>query len=547
MLLIPRIKNEISRSCEVSFPFALTLQSCTDGEKAVKALEYFLPQCTVVTLSEGAIITAVKTDLSAEAYRLTVTLERIQIEYGDYLGLRNALSTLALSARVKEDGIAFPVFSTEDAPACTYRGIMLDPARGNPPFDEFCNVLILAAKCKLNTFHFHLAENVGLSVEMDCLPREYLHKTYFTKEQVKQLNELCDILGLEIIPEFDMPAHASKLVELFPNLACDSPEDTQHQGTWAICTGTEETYALYEKIIDEVLKMFPKSRYFHMGGDELEFADRIPKNPKILCYWTTCSKCKAFREKHGLQDRTEQYYYFANRINEVVKKHGRKMMMWSDQIDCTRPVGISTSILMQFWRIAHSGRGPHYGCSFDEQLNMGYQLINSHHPETYIDEPGYINDEKIRTWRWDERPQCSEKNKKNVLGGELCAWNYGDVNPKYIFHSRRLPVTIALMGDKLWNGDILPYGEEYEKALTRTILGAKTPVDLNIFVGIGALIPPCTEAWSYPENVTCSDDELLTLIEILDKDYYAAGDEFRAKIYRQCLIYTLKNRNGATE
>ena len=94
------------------------------------------------------------------------------------------------------------------------------------------------------------------------------------------------------------------------------------------------------------------------------------------------------------------------------------MMMWSDHIDCVRPVGMSTDILMQFWRIAFPGRGPYDGCSFDEQLNMGYTLVNSFYPETYIDEETYMNDEKIRTWRWDRLPTCSEGNRKQILGGE---------------------------------------------------------------------------------------------------------------------------------
>jgi len=469
----------------------------------------------------------------------------VEVEYGDYLGLRNALSTLALAAKAEGDLLYLPALETEDAPACSYRGVMLDPARGNPPFDEFCNVLIHAAKCKMNFFHFHLVEHQWLSVEMDCLPKEYRYEKCFTKEQVRELNELCDVLGLEIIPEFDMPAHATKLIEYFPQLACNPPEDTP-QSTWAICTGTEETYALYEKIIDEVLEMFPNGHYFHMGGDELEFADLAHKRPNSLCHWTVCSKCKEFRKKHGLRDRTEQYYYFANYINELVKKRGRRMMMWSDHIDCTRPVGLSTDILMQFWRIAGPGRGPYDGCSFNGQLDMGYQIVNSHYPETYIDETPYINDEKIRTWRWDERPKCSEENRKNVLGGELCAWNYGDPNPKFLFHDRRLPVTLALMGDKLWNGDGLPYGEEYSKALTRNVLGAETPEGLDIFPFIGALIPPCTEAWSYPDQVTCSDDALLAAIQTLENGHYLAGDAFRAKIYRKCLLYTLKNRKDET-
>jgi len=539
-MLIPRIKNEIFLGGMTRFPLSLTLKADSFGEKAAKALEYFLPQCTV-TLGDAADITAKQTDRAPETYTLSIQNGAATIEYGDYLGLRNALSTFSLAGKIRDGGLTVPEFSTDDGPACEYRGIMLDPARGNPPFEEFCNVLILAAKCKMNFFHFHLAESQWLSVEMDCLPREYRYEKCFTKAQIRELNELCDILGLEIIPEFDMPAHATKLIEYFPDLACDPPEDTP-QSTWAICTGTEATYALYERILDEVLEMFPNGRYFHMGGDELEFADIAHKRPNSLCHWTTCSKCKEFRKQHGLKDRTEQYYYFANYINDLVKQRGRRLMMWSDHVDCTRPVGMSTDILMQFWRIAAPGRGPYDGCTFNGQLEMGYQIVNSYYPEVYVDEEVYMNDEKIRTWRWDERPKCTEENKKNILGGEMCAWNYGDVNPKFIFHDRTLPTAIALMGDKLWNGDLLPYGEEYDLALNRTIFGATTPDGLNIFPGMGSRIPPRTAAWSYPDRVTCSDDDILATVATLDGGTYLAGDAFRAKIYRKCLLYTLKNR-----
>ena len=542
-MIIPRLQNATNKSTFTRFPLSLTLNAGEYSEKAKLLLQYFLPQCTV-SVTEDACIRAEKKDLAPESYEIDLHDRIAEIRYADYAGLRNALSTFALSVKKEGETLILPEFSAADAPACSYRGVMLDPARGNPPFEEFCNVLIFAAKCKMNIFHLHLAENVGLSVEMDCLPAEYRHEGYYTKAQVKELNELCDILGLEIIPEFDMPAHATKLIQLFPQLACEPPED-EPKSTWAICTGTEETYTLYEKIIAEVLELFPKGRFFHMGGDELEFADLAHKRPNSLCHWTVCKKCKEFRKLHGLQDRTEQYYYFANRINEIVKKHGRRMMMWSDHIDCTRPVGMNTDILMQFWRIAFPGRGPYDGCSFNEQLNMGYEIVNSHYPETYIDETPYISDEKIRTWRWDERPKCSEENKKKILGGELCAWNYGDKNPKFIFHDRRLPVTIALMGDKLWNGDILPYGIDYELALNRTVLGAETPEGLNIFPGIGALIPPCTDDWSYPEKVTCSNEEIENAVEQLKQsDCYKEGDAFRADIYRKCLEFTLTHRKA---
>ena len=539
-MIVPRLRNGTTPSTETRFPLTLVLNAGEYSQKAASLLAYFLPQCTVTSGSPPQI-EATQANLPPESYEIDVRDGKAKIRYADYAGLRNALSTFSLSARWEGEFLILPEFTAADAPACEFRGILLDPARGNPPFDEMCNVLILAAKCKYNYFQFHIAEHQWLSVEMDCLPAEYRHPRCYTKTQIKELNELCGVLGIEIIPDFDIPAHATRLVELFPEIACEPPEDAI-PSKWAACTGSEETYELYEKIIDEVLELFPNGTYFHMCGDELEFAEKAHKRPNSLCHWTICRKCKEFRKKHGLKDRTEQYYYFANYINDLVKRRGRRLMMWSDHIDCTRPVGMSTDILMQFWRIAAPGRGPYDGCTFNGQLEMGYQIVNSYYPEVYVDEEVYMNDEKIRTWRWDERPKCTEENKKNILGGEMCAWNYGDVNPKFIFHDRTLPTAIALMGDKLWNGDLLPYGVEYDLALNRTIFGADTPEGLNIFPGMGARIPPRTAAWSYPDRVTCSDDEILATIAKLDGGTYLAGDAFRAKIYRKCLLYTLKNR-----
>ncbi len=539
-MIVPRLKNEPQNPNTLSFSRTLTVSAGEFTEKAVKLLGYFLPYGTF-SAAESGQIEGILTDLPSEEYELTVKEGKVTAKYGDYLGLRNALSTFALSVKLRGDALVLPEFSAADAPACTFRGILLDPARGNPPFENFCNVLILAAKCKYNYFQFHIAEHQWLSVEMDCLPAEYRHPRCFTKAQIKELNGLCDVLGIEIIPDFDIPAHATRLVELFPEIACEPPEDAI-PSKWVACTGSEKTYALYEKIIAEVLQLFPNGKFFHMCGDELEFAEKAHVRPNSLCHWTICRKCKEFRKKHGLRDRTEQYYYFVNRINRIVKGHGRRLMMSSDQIDCTRPAGIDLDVLMVFWRIAMPGRGPYDGCSFDGQLSLGYQVVNAYYPDTYIDEETYMNDETIRTWRWDERPKCAPEHKKQIVGGELNAWNYGDEDPHYAFNDRVLPTTVALMGDKLWNGDVLPYSAEYDEALNRTVFGAGTPEGLNIFPGIGARIPPRTAAWSYPDRVTCSNEEIERILKTLNEGRYLAGDSFRAGVYEKCLRYTLNNR-----
>lgn len=540
-MIFPRVKKEISAKSASAVCGMLSLS--VDGEyaqDAVKALSLFLPEAEV-KLANKAVITAKKSGVISENYHLISQNGRVLIEYSDYLGLRNALATISLMAFIQDGVLYLPDTEIIDFPECSHRGIMLDPARGVMPFERLKNDLILAAKAKMNIFHFHLAESEGLAIEMDCMPESMLLDGAYTKKQVTELCELCRVLGLEIIPEYDMPAHSKRLTAAFQALRCDT--DLENPSGWSVCPGTEQTYEVYERIISELVNKFPGGRYFHMGGDELEFRDEGALKYDQLCHWDECRKCKAKMQKEKLADRQELYYYFVRRINDIVKKHGRQMIMWSDQIDCTRPAGIPDDVIMQFWRVAGKGRGPYEGCSMQRQLEMGYTLINSHYTETYVDFESYMTPEKLGTWRWDERPECDGKYKKNIIGSEVCAWEYGN-QKDYPHYSYSLPSAIVMMANKLWNGEKDEFISEDAAAITRTLLGARVPQGFNVFKAIGDILPPRQkDVRSYPDKVTVTDKEIEDIISVLsDNELFHAGDAFRAAEYIKCAQYTLENR-----
>jgi hypothetical protein len=247
--------------------------------------------------------------------------------------------------------------------------------------------------------------------------------------------------------------------------------------------------------------------------------------------------------EEGLADKQDLYYYFTNRINEIVKANGRQLMMWSDQIDCTRPAGLSMDILMQFWRIAARGRGPHDGCSFQGQLDYGYMAINSYFPNTYIDIEQYMNSENFATWRWDEIPEVSEERKGQIIGGEICAWEYGNRNG-YTYYDHSLPSAIVLAGDKFWNGLKKAYGREEEIAVTRALLGAAVPEGFNVFDAIGDIYPPrSAEKICYLEKVVCGKAEIEKIAKVLSDDsLFAEGDRSRAAVYKRCAEFAIENK-----
>ena len=533
-MFLPQVKNSKN---EISFFLPFKIKICVEQEQREKfqaLLGHFFPgvSASFADTSE-AHITAVRVPkkVNDEEYRLEVKEGGIYIEYFSYLGLRNAAATIAMTAEATDEGFYIKTATIEDYPVLSHRGIMLDLARGIKNYEMVCADAVLAAKSKMNYLHLHLFDSIGVCMELDSMPEKCRLEGYYTKEQMKELIKLGDVLGLELIPEFDMPAHATKLPSVVSEISCDIPEDVENTN-WTVCPSTEATYKFYEAVINELVELFP-SKYFHIGADELEFLD-LPEL-KQTCHWHLCSKCKKLMEQEGFTTKQELYYYFILKIYEIVKKTGRTMVMWSDQIDCDRECPLPRDIIMHFWRVAAEGRGPTKNCSMNALLKMGYKVINSHYPETYNCAESYMSAKSLRDWRWDERPECDEELKKNVFGSELCVWEYGN-EVGYYHYYRTLAPTTVIMGDKLWNGVDIDYTEEYETALTRAVLGAHTPKGLNIFKCFGSVLPPRCKEFAYYDDIRCTKEEIketLSLLESMKTTEY--GNKKRAEAYIESL------------
>ena len=531
-MIIPRVKDAQLEDAFLVLPVELKIAGDVWGSKAAKLLKLLLPQSQPQAAEEGEIRCLRSENLVSEAYTLETDASGVKLAFGDYLGLRNGIAALSQLIRVTPEGLTLPVLRISDAPVCSHRGVMLDIARGVKDFDQFCAEMVLMAKARMNVLHIHLNDGQGFGIRLKSLPAEVCWEDAYTEDQVAKIIELADILGLELIPEIDIPAHGDKLLTVLPQLRCAVDPET-HPSPWTVCPGKEETFAVLEKVIREVCGIFP-GRYFHMGGDELDFAD-VPKINQ-LCYWDECPDCKKRREEEGLADRSELYYYFVKRIHAIATDCGKRLMMWSDQLDADKTEQLPQDILMQFWRTAGRGRGPVHSCTMQQQLTLGHQVVNSRYQDTYIDVESYLSEEKLRQWRWDLRPECDPEQAGNILGTELCCWEYGN-EAGYPHYWTSLPSGIFLMADKLWNGDDLPDNREYGIALTRAVLGAAVPEGFHLWHCFGSLIPPRTNKCNiYEETATATAIEKAEILEILgNRRYFAPRDFIRACAYKQRL------------
>ena len=119
-----------------------------------------------------------------------------------------------------------------------------------------------------------------------------------------------------------------------------------------------------------------------------------------------------------------------------------------------------------------------------------------------------MNTDKIIDWHWANCSKDKSEAEDKIIGSEFCAWEYGN-KEKCSHYEYTFAPSVVVMADKLWNGDKLNFTDEYQKAVTKALLGCLTPDDLNLFKCFGAVIPPKDDSLAYFENIKCDKAEFL--------------------------------------
>lgn len=147
--------------------------------------------------------------------------------------------------RKYEGKIRIPAVSITDAPRFPHRGAMMDVGRNFLPKEEVLKFLDLMAFYKLNKFHFHLTDDQGWRIEIKkypklteigsyrkqtqighsdyYFPRRYDGKEkrgYYMQEEIKEIVKYASDRFITVIPEIEMPGHASAALASYPELSC---------------------------------------------------------------------------------------------------------------------------------------------------------------------------------------------------------------------------------------------------------------------------------------------------------------------------------------
>jgi hexosaminidase len=328
-----------------------------------------------------------------ESYQLDVASDRARLVANTCTGALRGMETFAQLISPGPEGYFAAAVHIEDRPRYPWRGLMLDVARHWMPVAVVERNLDAMAAVKLNVFHWHLSDDQGFRVESKRWPK--LHQlgsdgNFYTQAEVQHIVAYARDRGIRVIPEFDIPGHATSWLAGYPELAsAPGPYDIQRR--WGIFEPTldptrEETYHFLDAFLDEITPLFP-DRFFHIGGDEVEETQ-----------WKHSTAIQAFAREHGLADSAQLHTYFNRRLQELLKKHGKTMVGWDEVLS----PDLASDTVIQSWRGAQSlseaGRKGYRGI-----LSSGYYLDHLLPASThYAVDPG---------------------DGENILGGEACMWS----------------------------------------------------------------------------------------------------------------------------
>ncbi len=341
-----------------------------------------------------------RTDFGREEYALTVTDKETIVEASCEQGFRLAQATLR---QLEDENSILPCVTLHDRPRYAYRGLLLDCVRHYFPISEVKRVLDQMALVKLNALHWVLTNDQGWRLESKAFPK--LNETggpFYTTDEIREVVDFAQQRGIEIIPEIDMPGHMTALLAAYPEYSCSGqPVKTARAGgifPIILCAGQEKTYELIEKLLDEILPLFPGER-IHLGGDE------APKRE-----WKKCPYCQKKMQEEHLANEDALEGYFLNRIIQIAGKHQKKVICWNEAL---AGGNLDPNVLIQYWTVQHAEEAKRF-------LEEGGKVIYSDVFNYYFDYPHYFT--PLSRVYQDPQEMDDLDVSNRVEGLECCLW-----------------------------------------------------------------------------------------------------------------------------
>jgi hexosaminidase len=316
--------------------------------------------------------------LGRDGYALEVTSDRVTLRALAPAGFAHGVQTLRqllppeIESSAPPVGVVWSVPSVRirDVPRFGWRGLLIDTSRFFIPKDLLVRELELMALYKLSVLHLHLTDDQGWRLEIDAYPS--LHQLgsqwdaerapgerggYYTKDDIREIVARAAALGIDVLPEIDMPGHIVAALHALPELACRTAPDVPRTADEfpivpvlsrqfppnILCVCDEGVYDVIASVLDEVVDLFP-GPFVHVGGDEVVHTDE----------WAAGYLCQGLIEQGAVAGVDRLQAYFETRVEGLLRARGRRLIAWDEALVSEDPdtpsERLSSDAAFMYWR-----------------------------------------------------------------------------------------------------------------------------------------------------------------------------------------------------
>ncbi|AUX92144.1 family 20 glycosylhydrolase [Mixta gaviniae] len=296
------------------------------------------PAITVRVAGKVAALPQLESD---ESYRLVVNGTGATLSASTRFGALRGMETLLQLIQNDSEGTFIPLVTITDRPRFPWRGVLIDSVRHFIPIDTLKRQIDGIAAARMNVFHWHLTDDQGwrfASTHYPQLQEKASDGLFYTQQQMREVVRYAADRGVRVVPELDIPGHASALAVAMPALIA-APGPYQMERGWGVFKplldpSNEAVYGVIDTLVGEMATIFPDP-WLHIGGDEVDAQQ-----------WNDSPRIRQFMRDKGLADSHALQAWFNQRVEEILARHQRRMVGWDEIWHPDLP----KSILIQSWQ-----------------------------------------------------------------------------------------------------------------------------------------------------------------------------------------------------
>jgi len=290
----------------------------------------------------GDIVLRINPGLQADADILTVRNQKVLrtrdyahtiavsdkavVEGFDYRAVAEGTATLLQVIRKDGGALLLPKMTVKDWPEADFMAVMVDVGRQYIPLDALRQTVEACRVYKVRYLMLHLTDDQGWTFPSKAFPKLGSRNTaahggippkVYGLQALKDFVAFADARGVTIVPEFESAGHSGAARLAMPE-TFDAPKTPGGEAWIAVMNlANDNMYPAMETIVNEMCNVFKSSPYFHIGCDECRFGilEELPSTKEYL-------------QRHNMKGVGELFTQHIKRMNEFVKKNGKKTIAW---------------------------------------------------------------------------------------------------------------------------------------------------------------------------------------------------------------------------